>query len=120
MDNLAEISADLEKQEKAAEYLEQIIAIDPERGIVKFRLAIVRFEIGEQESFKAIINQVTDRQQLEMLTSMFSSFRSREKKEKVDYSLLSRDELLTRLDESRECYLQFRKERGNKDRKSVV
>ena len=114
LDNLAEISADLEKQEKAAEYLEQIIAIDPERGIVKFRLAIVRFEIGEQESFKAIINQITDRQQLEMLTSMFSSFRSREKKEKVDYSLLSREELLTRLDESRECYLQFRKERGNK------
>ena len=117
LDNLAEISADLEKQEEAAEYLEQLIAIDPEHGIVKFRLAIVRFEIGEKEPFKAIINQITDRQQLEMLTSMFSSFRSkesREKREKIDYTQLSREELLIRLDESRECYLQLRKERGEK------
>lgn len=114
LDNLAEISADLEKQEKVAEYLEQILAIDPEYGIVKFRLAIVRFEIGEKEPFIAIINQITDRLQLEMLTSMFSSFRSREKREKIDYTQFSREELLARLDESRECYLQLRKERGNK------
>ena len=112
--DITEISADLDKQEKAAEYLEQILAIDPEYGIVKFRLAIVRFEIGEKEPFIAIINQITDRLQLEMLTSMFSSFRSREKREKIDYTQFSREELLARLDESRECYLQLRKERGNK------
>lgn len=112
LNNLAEISADLDKQEKAAKYLEQIIAIDPEYGIVNFRLAIVRFEIGEKEPFDKIINQIADKKQLEMLANMFSSFTSRKKKEKIDYTQLSREELLILLDKSREGYLQLRKARG--------
>ncbi len=102
LDTLAEINLELDKYEKAAEYLEQLIAVDPERGVVKFRLAYIRFEIGEKGPFNEIINQISDKEQLGILLSMFSPFSNREKKEKIDYSQLSREELLIRLDKARE------------------
>ena len=106
MDRLAEISSELEKQEKAADFLEQLIAIDPDYGIAKFRLAIIRFEIGEKEPFNEITNSISDKQQLVILLSMFSPFRS---KEKIDYELFSREELLIKLEEARESHVQLRK-----------
>ncbi|NLC49773.1 MAG: tetratricopeptide repeat protein, partial [Bacteroidales bacterium] len=106
LDRLAEISSELDKQEQSAEFLEQLIAIDPDYGIAKFRLAIIRFEFGEKEPFDEIINQISDKQQLVILLSMFSPFRG---KEKIDYDQFSREELLVRLDEARENRVELKR-----------
>ncbi len=110
LDYLAEIYSDFDRHEEAAACLDKLIALDPERGIAKFRLAIVRFEIGEKEPFKEIINKISDNEQLGMLLGMFT-FVSREKREKIDHTQLTREELLIGLDEAREYYVQLRKER---------
>ena len=106
LDRLAVISAELDKQLQSAQYLEQLIAIDPEYGIGKFRLAIIRFEIGEKEPFIEIINKISDKQQLVILLSMFSPLRG---KDKIDFDQLSREELLTQLEEARIYRLQLYK-----------
>lgn len=107
LDRLAEISLELDKYEQSAEYLEQLIAVDPEAAIGKFRLAYIRFEIGEKEPFVKIINKISDKQQLIVLLSMFSPLRG---KEKIDYDQFSREELLIQLDEAREIRVQLKKD----------
>ena len=106
LDRLAEISLELDKYEQSAEYLEQMIAVNPEASIGKFRLAYIRFEIGEKEAFVNIINKISDKQQLIVLLSMFSPVRG---KEKIDYDQFSREELLIQLDEARENRVQLKK-----------
>jgi DNA replication protein DnaC len=69
-------------------------------------LAYIRFEIGEKEAFDEIINQISDKQQLVILLSMFSPFRG---KEKIDYDQFSREELLVRLDEARENRVELKR-----------
>ena len=108
LDTLAEINFELDRYEKSAEYLEQLIAIDPEYGIAKFRLACVRFEVGEKELFNKTINQITDKHQLEILFSIYASLRSIDKREKIDYTKLSREELLTGLIKARENNMQLK------------
>lgn len=107
LDSLSEINLELERYEKSGEYLERLIAVDPEYSIAMFRLAFIRFEIGERESFNEIINQISDKQQLIVLLSMFSTPRS---KERIDYKQYSRDELLTLLDEAFKNKVQLKKE----------
>ncbi|GEM_PF-375646 len=99
LDRLADIYMEQNNYEKSAEYLEQLIEVDPEYSISKFRLAHIRFEIGEKEPYEEIINQISDKEELELLLSMFSPFIIKEKREKIDYSKLSREELLTQLSE---------------------
>ena len=53
-----------------------------------------------------IINQISDKQQLVILLSMFSPFRG---KEKIDYDQFSRDELLIGLDEAREKRVELKR-----------
>ena len=108
LDTLAEINLELNKYEKSADYLEQLIAIDPEYGIAKFRLACVRFEVGEKELFDKTINQITDKHQLEILFSMYASLRVREKREEIDYTKLSREELIIGLNKARENNMQLK------------
>ena len=97
LDILAEINSDLNNYEKSAEYLEQLIAVDSEYSVAKFRLAFIRFEIGEKEPFDEIINQVSD-EELRILLNMFKPIKS---KDKTDEKELSREELIIRLDEAR-------------------
>ncbi|MGV8962538.1 MAG: tetratricopeptide repeat protein [Candidatus Saccharimonadaceae bacterium] len=99
LDRLAEINLELDKYEKSAEYLKQLIAVDPEYPVAKFRLAFVRFEIGEKEPFDEILNQISDQDVLVMLLNMFS-FHT--KKEKIDCTQFTREELMIGLDEARE------------------
>ena len=106
LDTLAEINLDLEKYEKSAEFLEQLIALDSEYSISKFRLAYIRFEIGEKEPFDAIISQISDEEDLQLLLRMFSSYTA---KDKIDYTQLSRKELLIRMDEAREIRIKLKK-----------
>ena len=108
LDTLAEINLELNKYEKSADYLEQLIAIDPEYGIAKFRLACVRFEVGEKELFDKTINQITDKHQLEILFRMYASLRVREKREEIDYTKLSREELIIGLNKARENNMQLK------------
>lgn len=98
LDRLAEINIEKENNEKAAEYLERIVAIDPEYQIVKFRLALLRFEMGEKEPFDKIINKIKD-EELRILLNTFTIGRNREK---IDPAELSREELMIHLDEARE------------------
>lgn len=99
---LAEINLELDKYEKSAEYLEQLITIEPEFASAKFRLAYIRFVIGEKEPFNEILKQISDKEQLGMLLRIFTPLKSKEKTEEIDYTKLSREELLTLLDEALE------------------
>lgn len=105
LDTLAEIYLELDQYEKSAEFLERLLAVNPNYGLIKFRLAHVRFDVGDQESFNDIINQITDKQQLEVLYSLFARLIS---KEKIDYHQLSRDELLTNLNKAREKHIELK------------
>ena len=106
LDNLAEINSDNDNNEKAAEYLEQLNAVDPEYGIVQFRLAIVRFEIGEKDPFNEIINQISDEEVLRMLLGLFAM---QVNKERSNYIDLSREELLIRLYDVMDAKVQLNK-----------
>lgn len=98
LDMLAEINFDLDKYEKAAEYLDRLIALDTEYSAAKFRLSFIRFEIGDKQPFDDIINQLSD----EELRLLFNTIRPIRSKENVDATELSREELIIRLDEARE------------------
>lgn len=105
LDILAEINLEQDKYEKSAEYLEKLIELDPDYSTAKFRLAYIRFLIGEKESFNEILKQISDKKQLEILLSMFTPLRSKEQREKIDYTKLSREELLILLEEALESSL---------------
>lgn len=105
LDNLAEISLELDKYEQSAQYLEQMIAIDPKTAIGTFRLAYIRFEIGEKEPFDKALSLISDTKELSMLLGMFSPNRS---KEKIDYDQFSRDELLILLEEARKIRVELK------------
>ena len=107
LDYLSEINWDLDNYVKAAEYLERLIELNPEYSIVKFRMAYIRFEIGEKEPFDNILNQIEDEKELHMLLGMFSSYNG--KRDKEDYTLLSREEIMIRMDEAREGWVQLKK-----------
>ena len=110
LDRLAVIHEDNDNREKAAEYFEQIMAIDPEYEIVKFRLAFIRFQIGEKEPFIDLLNQIDD-EQLRMLFGMFNTFAG---KEKIDEATLSREELIQKSDEAREIWVLKKNSKAKK------
>lgn len=97
LDRLSEINLEIDKYEKAAEYLNRLIALNPEYPIAKFRLAYIRFEIGEKEPFDQIINQITNEEELRILLNMFTSYKH---KEKIDNAQLSREEIMNLMDEA--------------------
>jgi tetratricopeptide (TPR) repeat protein len=100
IDKLANISLEQEKYEKAAEYLEQLLVLNPDFPTAKARLAFIRFEIGAKEPFDEIMSQFTD-QELRSLLSLLSS-------QNIDYSEYDRDKLLIRLNEARENRVLFK------------
>ena len=113
LDRLADVNMELDNYEKSADYIEQLIAVDPEYSIMQFRLAHIRFQIGEKEPFEEIINKISDKEELGLLLSMFSPFvikEKREKREKIDYTKFSRQELLMRLSEALESKEQLKKQ----------
>jgi len=52
IDRLANVSVARDKYEQAAEYLEQLLEMDPSYPSAKSRLAFIRFEIGDKEPFR--------------------------------------------------------------------
>ena len=111
LDRLADINEDKENNEKSADYLDQIIAIDPEYGIVKFRQAYIRFEIGEKEPFNEIINMISDEEQLRMLLGMFDTLAGNER---IEYTEFNREELIKRSEEAREKWVVRKSSRAKK------
>ncbi len=105
LDSLAEINLEMDKYEQSAEYLEQMIAVDPKAAIGTFRLAYIRFEIGEKEPFDRALSNISDTKELSILLGMFSPNRS---KEKIDYDQFSRDELLIQLEEARKIRVELK------------
>lgn len=71
VDKLANISMDLDKYEKAAEYLEQLMLLNPDFPSAKARLAFLRFEIGAKEPFDEIMSQLDH--ELRALLTLLSS-----------------------------------------------
>ncbi len=100
IDKLANISMAQEKYEKAAEYLEQLLVLNPDFPTAKAKLAFLRFEIGVKEPFDEIMSQFTE-VELKALLSLLSS-------QDIDYSQYNRDQLLTRLNEARENRILFK------------
>jgi tetratricopeptide (TPR) repeat protein len=95
IDRLANVSVARDKYEQAAEYLEQLLEIDPDYPSAKSRLAFIRFEIGDKEPFDKIAEQLSD-EDLRVLLTLISNV------DNEDYSALSRADLLRRLNELRE------------------
>lgn len=100
IDKLANISMEQDKYEKAAEYLEQLLLLNPDFPAAKARLAFLRFEIGAKEPFDEIMSQFTD-DELRALLSLLST-------QDIDYTKYDRKELLTRLNEARENRVLFK------------
>lgn len=100
IDKLANISMEQDKYEKAAEYLEQLLLINPDYPAAKARLAFLRFEIGAKEPFDEIMSQFTD-DEMRALLSLLST-------QDIDYTKYDREELLTRLNEARENRVLFK------------
>ena len=101
IDKLANISLEQEKYEKSAEYLEQLLLLNPDFPTVKARLAFIRFEIGAKEPFDEIMSQFTD-DELRALLALLTSNQS------VDYSKFDREKMLVRLNEARENRVLFK------------
>lgn len=100
VDKLANISMDLDKYEKAAEYLEQLMLLNPDFPSAKARLAFLRFEIGAKEPFDEIMSQFSDNELRALLTLLSS--------QNIDYSGYDREKLLARLNEARENRVLFK------------
>ena len=111
LDRLADINEDKENNEKSADYLEQIIAIDPEYGIVKFRLAFIKFQIGEKEPLMDMLNMISDEEQLRMLLSMFDTMAGNER---IDYTEFNREELIKRSEEARKKWVVRKSSKAKK------
>lgn len=101
VDRLANISLELEKYEKSAEYLEQLLLLNPDFPTAKARLAFIRFEIGEKEPFDEIMSQFTD-DELRALLALITS------NQNLDYSDYDREKMLIRLNEARENRVLFK------------
>ena len=101
LDRLANICVCQEKYIQAAEYLEELLELEPDFPTAKSRLAFIRFEIGSKEPFDEIMKQFTD-EELRLLLSMLMS------NDISDYDDYSRDKILTRLNEARENRVLFK------------
>ena len=101
IDKLANISLDQEKYEKAAEYLEQLLVLNPDFPTAKGRLAFIRFEIGAKEPFDEIMSQFTDAELRSLLALLTSE-------QNFDYAEYSREKMLIRLNEARENRVLFK------------
>ena len=100
VDKLVNISMDQDKYEKAAEYLEQLMLLNPDFPTAKARLAFLRFEIGTKEPFDEIMSQFSDNELRALLTLLSS--------QDIDYSGYDRDKMLIRLNEARENRVLFK------------
>ena len=100
IDKLANISMDQDKYEKAAEYLEQLLLLNPDFPTAKARLAFLRFEIGAKEPFDQIMSQFTDNELRALLTLLST--------QDIDYSEYDRERMLIRLNEARENRVLFK------------
>ena len=90
-----------EKYEQAAEYLEQLLKLDPNYPTAMTRLAFIRFEIGVKEPFDEIMEQFSD-EELRMLLQIVSG------NENTDFSTFNRKKMLVRLNEARENRVLFK------------
>jgi tetratricopeptide (TPR) repeat protein len=101
IDRLANVSVAREKFEQAAEYLEQLLKIDPDFPTAKSRLAFIRFEIGAKEPFDEIMKQFSDEELYELLTQITNV-------DDIELSALDREKILVRLNEARENRVLFK------------
>ena len=101
IDRLANVSVAQEKYEQAAEYLEQLLKLDPNYPTAMTRLAFIRFEIGVKEPFDEIMEQFSD-EELRMLLQIVSG------NEDTDFSTFNRKKMLVRLNEARENRVLFK------------
>lgn len=101
IDRLANVNVAQEKYEQAAEYLEQLLELEPTFPTAKARLAFIRFEIGTKEPFDEIMKQFSDNELRDLLNLVNST-------QNEDYSSLSREKILMRLNEARENRILFK------------
>lgn len=101
LDKLANVSVAQEKFEQAAGYLEELLSLSPNFPSAKSRLAYVRFEIGSKEPFDELIEQFSDDELKELLLVITG-------REKIDFSVYTREKILIRLNEARENRVLFK------------
>lgn len=101
LDKLSRVSVAQEKYEQAADYLEQLIAIDPNYPTAKLRLAFVRFEFGTKETFMELISTFSD---IDLFTVLVIVTENNDE-DCINYS---RETLLIRINEARENRILFK------------
>ncbi len=101
LDRLANISVIQGKFEQAAQYLEELLELEPNYPTAKSRLAFIRFEIGSKEPFDEIMSQFSDKELRSLLGLIMGS-------DADDFSDYSREKILIRLNEARENRVLFK------------
>ncbi|MFA5650515.1 MAG: tetratricopeptide repeat protein [Proteiniphilum sp.] len=101
LDRLANISVAQEKFEQAANYLEELLEIEPDFPTAKSRLAFIRFEIGSKEPFDEIMNKFSDEELRSLLGFIMGNGTD-------DFSDYNREKILIRLNEARENRVLFK------------
>lgn len=80
---------------KAIEYLETLVGLEPDNIEMKNRLALLYFEVGDKKSFNSCLNSL-ENEQLRYLVTVFYD-------ETVNTYSMDRQSLINRLNDAREC-----------------
>lgn len=100
LDRLSAINIWKNDFEKAAKYLEELIAINPYSPL-KNRLALIYFEIGDKERFNIYLDTFSN-DELKSLVEVFFP------ENQFDLNTVTRESLIIRLDDARECRQLFK------------
>jgi tetratricopeptide (TPR) repeat protein len=99
LDMLAVVNVKKENYQQAIEYTEQLLDLDPLNLAVKQRLALLYFELNDNEQFNDLLEQFTDKE----LLSLFKFIYNPHSDEYFD-----RDQLIFYLNDARERRTLFK------------
>ena len=100
LDRLSVISISKDQFERAIGYLEDLLLIDP-KSPAKIRLALLYFETGDQDRFDEYLDSFANEDLKSLLEVFFPESR-------FDLSMITREALIARLDDARECRQLFK------------
>jgi len=100
LDRLSVVSIWKNDFEKAIEYLEELLSINPVSE-AKNRLALLYFEVGDQQRFDSFLDSF-DNDELKSLVEIFFP------ETQFDLSSITREALIVRLNDARECRQLFK------------
>lgn len=99
LDMLAVVNVKKENYRKAIEYTEQLLDLDPLNLAVKQRLALLYFEINDNEQFNDLLEQFTDKELFSLFKFIYNPYSD---------EYFDRDQLIFYLNDARERRTLFK------------